>query len=192
VLEVAYANTTDDLVRYLDHQATSLKELRRHHLSAQAIFLAVAGVAAAVAGLAAVRGGGSTLPLRALALVAAGAVLLLSMPPLARWVRRSAWRRVLGGSRGDSLRAPRRLRIEPGGLRAITPAGETVTPWDQVLGVTELPEHVLVRVGPVAAHVVPLRAFESAEHWATFVTELRARSAGSSPGPGGLNPRGGR
>ena len=73
---------------------------------------------------------------------------------------------------------PHRLSIKPEGITDTTPHYEWTTYWSGVERVVELPERVLVYVGPNAAFQVPRRAFSTET---AFNDCIRALKAGIAP-----------
>lgn len=90
-----------------------------------------------------------------------------------RGVHRIAQQGLCRGSVG-----PHRLAVKPEGITDTTPHYEWTTYWSGVERVVELPERVLVYVGPNAAFQVPRRAFSTET---AFNDCIRALKAGIVP-----------
>ena len=75
----------------------------------------------------------------------------------------------------DSVLTDHVLEIRKGGLFERTRFNESLFFWPSVIKVVRRPGYVAVFISARQAHVIPRRAFESREHEARFITEIRDR-----------------
>jgi hypothetical protein len=89
-----------------------------------------------------------------------------------------AQRRIRPFPEGASL-GSRTYVVSAEGLRERSRQFDTLTRWCGVREVDETPDHIFVFIDNCQAHIVPKRAFASADECRRFSSELRRRLAGT-------------
>ena len=72
---------------------------------------------------------------------------------------------------------PRSYTIAGDGFRSVHPLVEGFYRWKAVTGVGETLDYLFVQTGPMAAFVIPKRAFPSAAEASTFGARIREQLA---------------
>jgi hypothetical protein len=139
--------------------------LRRRLLIGFAVLLGLA----AIAYLASVRGmfGDIIVPLVGFAVL--GLAYVVFYPWLYSQRLRAAAKTLVSGGRNMAVFGPRRIMLTPQLVMHASPYTQSATRWVAVERIDAPPGAVYIYVSTNSAHVVPARAFSSADHYQTFV-----------------------
>jgi hypothetical protein len=105
----------------------------------------------------------------------------LAMPAYWRWSIRRRTRKLLTESPSGALTEHCTMRIDEQGVHATTNKGSSSLKWSAIEKVAQTEDAFYLYVGPVNAHVIPRRAFESRaafEEFTSNVRRLREEAAG--------------
>lgn len=80
---------------------------------------------------------------------------------------------------GDGVLGEHLYELREAGLYERTPVNETLSNWQGISGVTETRAYVFIEMKNGAFHILPRRAFDSDDHAASFLAEVRRHTQSS-------------
>lgn len=106
---------------------------------------------------------------------------LIGYPSYYRWTIKRNARRIYSQSESKSVLGAHTIAIGPEGVSERTAVGESRIAWSGIERIEDDDEYLFLYIGPLVAHVIPKRAFKTAEDANAFLHQAQSYR---SPKPG--------